>query len=251
MAEFDREAPVYDATRPPPSREELRAVLTALEGCPQVLEGGVGTGRFSIPLTEAGHHMTGVDLSREMIRRAREKGLHQLVLGSLEHLPFRDQTFDASLLVHVLQLLPDPLPALMELTRVSRHRVVTVFPDRNGAGGQGIGRLRERYREIALELGHPLPPRPRYWQNGKALVARFPPAGIETVAVPRDPRHRETDLLRLQALRSPTIPPEVHERIVERLAEERRARPAPSPAVRHVQVVWWDPATLPLPPSPA
>jgi SAM-dependent methyltransferase len=247
MAEFDREASIYDETRAPPAPEELRAVLHALEGCPRVLEGGVGTGRFSVPLSEQGHQMTGVDISREMMRRARQKGLGALVLGSLYRLPFREASFDASLLVHVLQLLPDPFSPLRELARVSRQRVVAVFPDRGGR--EGMGRFRERYRQYAEELGYPLPPRPRYWENGQKLLAAVPPAGLERVELPRDPGSLQSRLERRQAFGFSGVPPEVHAKILDRLQQERGGERTDRPPRRTVHVAWWEARTLlgPLP----
>ena len=112
-----------------------------------------------------------------------------------------------------------------------------------------MGRFRERYRQYAEELGHPLPPRPRYWENGEKLLTALPPAGPERVTVPRDPRFLASRLDRRQALGSSGVPPEVHAKILERTREERGKERPPPPLRRTVRVAWWEAKTLsgPLP----
>ncbi|MEE9592171.1 MAG: class I SAM-dependent methyltransferase, partial [Thermoplasmata archaeon] len=74
---FDRIAHRYDETRTLPS-SQMEAVMghlvSALSSYDRVLEVGVGTGRFAIPLQRAGIPLIGVDISARMVARAREKG---------------------------------------------------------------------------------------------------------------------------------------------------------------------------------
>lgn len=65
--EFDRIAPVYDETRRAPSDEELRTLSGILTGCRTVLDAGVGTGRFAVPLRQFEFNIIGVDLSLGMM----------------------------------------------------------------------------------------------------------------------------------------------------------------------------------------
>lgn len=59
----------------------------------RVLEIGCGTGRFLGHLAEQGYHVTGVDLSGRMLRRAaRRHG--EVALASVTHLPFQSEAFD-------------------------------------------------------------------------------------------------------------------------------------------------------------
>ncbi len=127
--EFDRIAPVYDETRPPPSEEEVRALAEILTGCRTILDAGVGTGRFAIPLHAHDFDVLGVDLSLGLMRRARAEGITRLVRADLTQLPFPSKVVDAAFMAHVLQLVPDPRPVLRELGRVARHRVVIVRPE--------------------------------------------------------------------------------------------------------------------------
>ena len=127
--EFDHIAPFYDETRPAPTEEEMGALAELLEGCRSVVDAGVGTGRFALPLIARGIDVVGVDLSVGMMGRARAKGVHALIRGDIRRLPIADERVDAGFLAHVLQLLPDPGPALRELGRVARRSVVVQLAD--------------------------------------------------------------------------------------------------------------------------
>lgn len=247
MPEFDLVAPVYDETRRPPHELELGTVLKALGGARDVLEGGIGTGRFARPLTDQGVRVTGVDLSRGMMQRAREKGLARLVQGDLLHLPFHDASFDAALLVHVLQLVPSPEDVLLELARVASDRVVAQLPELHHGGSSRRGDLRRRYLEIASEMGWQAPSPPRYWGNSERVLALAPPDRIEVAEVTppgdTDPERVWKDLRSFGGLI--VIPPEVHERVVARLREEMGPRELPhGPRHRSLRVAVWDAGAL-------
>ncbi|MDE1819328.1 MAG: methyltransferase domain-containing protein [Euryarchaeota archaeon] len=247
MPEFDLVAPLYDATRRPPSPAELGAVAEALQTCTEVLEAGVGTGRFAKPLSDRGFHLTGVDISREMLKRAGEKGLPRLLQADVHRLPFRDGAFEASLIIHVLQLIPEPARALEELARVARERVVAHLPDHRSGGLALRGELLQRYGEIAAEMGHPLPPRRRFWENTERVLRDLPPERVfvveEDISPPTDPEMRWRDLRGFGGLI--TVPPEMHERIVARLLEEGRGDELPlGPRTRTLRVAVWETSGL-------
>ncbi|QGZ52374.1 methyltransferase domain-containing protein [Streptomyces sp. QHH-9511] len=87
------------------------------EAALQVLDVGCGTGSLSELMAEAGHHVTGVDLSPRMIERARVKlrtaGLEgRFLLGDAALPPTGDDRFDVLLSRHLLWTLPDPQGAL-------------------------------------------------------------------------------------------------------------------------------------------
>lgn len=52
----------------------------------RILDIGCGTGRHSIELTKRGYHITGIDLSESLLKRAREKALEQNL-----HIDFQKQ----------------------------------------------------------------------------------------------------------------------------------------------------------------
>ena len=131
--EFDRVAGIYDETRRGLEPETLGGILRALasHGCRTVLEIGVGTGRVGVPLQRAGVQVTGVDLSRGMIERARAKGLLDLVLGDGLTAPFRSGSFDAVFVAHVLHIVARPWDLVREGSRLGRVGVFALVRDWN------------------------------------------------------------------------------------------------------------------------
>ena len=247
--EFDRIAPVYDETRRPPSREELDALAAMLGGCRTVLDAGVGTGRFAVPLRERGFEVVGVDLSLEMMRRARSKGVSALIRADALHLPLADHVVDAGFMAHVLQLLPDPRIALRELGRVARRRVVVQLPEWfDRPPSDVVRRRRARYREIAAELGYTLPERcPRYWHSLEELGAIATPVEVRVVTRPL-PEGEGSDerFARWVAgmLGGGQIPAEVHAEIVRRLQAEFPGDPVGWRRPRTSRFVAWEASQL-------
>src|SRR5437867_10412182 len=89
---FDRVADVYDETRGLPPRVLAKAVAVLsqeLEG-ERVLEIGVGTGRYAVPLQKSGVRVIGVDIAPKMVARGLEKGLRDVVFADGARLPFRE-----------------------------------------------------------------------------------------------------------------------------------------------------------------
>lgn len=121
---FDRAAGFYDQTRgfPPGVADEMAALaMTLLDGRTHALEIGVGTGRIAKPLLARGLRLTGVDLSRGMMRRLRETlgdlPPPALVEGNIMRLPFGDSSFEAVVAVHILHLVSDWRAVLDEVQR--------------------------------------------------------------------------------------------------------------------------------------
>lgn len=80
-----------------------------------VLDLGCGTGSLALLAAEAGHRVTGVDMSPRMAERARAKlaGTGAEVLtGDAARPPVGERRFDVVLARHVLWLLPDPAAVL-------------------------------------------------------------------------------------------------------------------------------------------
>jgi ubiquinone/menaquinone biosynthesis C-methylase UbiE len=215
-AEYDQMAEEYDATREAPTQEEVGAIAASLEGCRSVLDVGVGTGRFARPISGLGFDVTGVDVSRRMLLKAREKGLEQLLLGDAYSLPFRDKSFDATIIIHVLHVVADWAKVMREIGRVTRGNVITILrvpqvPEVSGATsipnpGQGAG--------------YPVRTQHRMWQNEQELKERVPPMNLErirdeTVSIPVAEAMR-----RLEAKRSfgaQMMPPEIRQSMMERI----------------------------------
>lgn len=103
-----------------------------------VADVGCGTGSFAIRLARAGHHVVGVDPSREMLRVARSRSGEELVRwidGDATDLP--DEAFDSAIMSgHAFQNLLTDDQVLETLTAV-RDRLVPggrfMFESRNPA----------------------------------------------------------------------------------------------------------------------
>jgi SAM-dependent methyltransferase len=128
---FDAIAGRYDRVYAPSSLESrvrLERVLRELPARCRVLDLGVGTGRELSMLLDAGHAVTGVDLSPEMLARcARRTRPVPLVLADLwGELPFDAASFDAVIALHGTLAHPPSQDALVpfarEVARVLRTR---------------------------------------------------------------------------------------------------------------------------------
>lgn len=126
---FDRASHFYDATRGFPDGVDRQVAgfiqqFAQLDTSHQILEIGVGTGRIALPLAPYVRHIVGVDISRQMMAKLREKqqkeSIH-LAQADAHHLPFPSNTFDAIVVVHVLHLVADPVRVLKELARVLKR----------------------------------------------------------------------------------------------------------------------------------
>lgn len=89
----------------------------------KILDIGAGTGFLSIMLAEMGHEVVGLDISEEMMERAKSKAMGlgikvEFKLGDAENLPFETGSFDALVNRAVLWTLPDPKKAIVEWRRV-------------------------------------------------------------------------------------------------------------------------------------
>jgi demethylmenaquinone methyltransferase/2-methoxy-6-polyprenyl-1,4-benzoquinol methylase len=87
-----------------------------------VLDVATGTGLVADLLLRAGHPVTGLDQSQEMLAAARIRfdGRVQLVQAPAESLPFPDGSFDHLTFTYLLRYVDEPGEVLRELARVVR-----------------------------------------------------------------------------------------------------------------------------------
>jgi SAM-dependent methyltransferase len=121
---FDRAAEYYDRTRrisDEASRAQTELLSAELAGRGRCLEVGIGTGLIALPLAAAGVPLVGLDLSTPMLAKLVEKAGRRpfpLVVGDATMLPFADGSVGASIVRHVLHLIPGWRVAVAELARV-------------------------------------------------------------------------------------------------------------------------------------
>jgi ubiquinone/menaquinone biosynthesis C-methylase UbiE len=114
-----------------------------------VLEVGFGPGviiqRLS-KLVSAGR-VAGIDPSQEMVMQARarnataiQNGLVDLRRGSVDSLPFDDNSFDKALAINSMQVWPDPSTGMREMGRVMKSgaRVALGFTPYSGQPNEGL-----------------------------------------------------------------------------------------------------------------
>jgi len=158
LSNFDRVAHVYDATRslsPEVMSKVIDGILNYVGGS-NIVDFGVGTGRFAAPLASSGLEVVGLDISTSMISKARDKGVGGLVLASALSSPFRPQSFDYAMVVHFMHLLEEWRAAIREVSRVARKGLITLIGDALGSRPRDMYvELRERrgFRMAGLRLG--------------------------------------------------------------------------------------------------
>ncbi len=156
---FDRIADRYDETRSLP-KDIMEQVVDALEmvvdSRKPILDIGVGTGRFGLPLQVRGQDIVGIDVSAKMLGKARAKGLEGLVRADVCRMPFRDKAFGVAMSVHLLHLISEWRCALGEIARVTSERYVTVASFREDSPAEMMRLFYEgRCKELGHEVRHP------------------------------------------------------------------------------------------------
>jgi phosphatidylethanolamine/phosphatidyl-N-methylethanolamine N-methyltransferase len=127
-AAYRRYAGVYDAVFGPVLQPGRRAVLDALGLRPgdRVLEVGVGTG-LSLPLYPRDVRITGIDVSREMLDKARRRverrglaNVEALLEMDAEKTHFAPASFDKIVAMYVMPVVERPAAVLEEMHRVCK-----------------------------------------------------------------------------------------------------------------------------------
>ena len=124
---YRRWAPVYDQTFGRFVEAAVRSVTARANEYPgTLLEVGVGTG-LALPYYSSRLQVTGIDLSPHMLERARERvhregrqNIEALIEMDATALEFPDNHFDVAAAMFVMTVVPDPVRAMLELSRVTK-----------------------------------------------------------------------------------------------------------------------------------
>jgi ubiquinone/menaquinone biosynthesis C-methylase UbiE len=177
---FDRVAEIYDTTRGLPE-EVMKDIIAVFERIMSrdtlILDAGVGTGRFALPLQERGFEVVGLDVAPKMLRKAREKGLLNLFKGDLCSLPFMDSSFQFTISVHVLHLIADWRCALAEVGRVTTDEFLSVLSLKDNSPAQEV---RKVYEEACMKLGYEVR---HLGMRERELVDMLPPDSMRKLLI--------------------------------------------------------------------
>jgi phosphatidylethanolamine/phosphatidyl-N-methylethanolamine N-methyltransferase len=144
---YRRWAPVYDFTFGKVADwGRMRTVdyINGLEG--RVLEVGIGTG-ISLPHYKRSLKVTAIDLSPDMLKRARERvereqlsHVEDIIEMDAGDMSFPDNSFDVVVAMYVLTVVPEPRRVMQELQRVCKPGgeviVVNHFSKTDGLRGR-------------------------------------------------------------------------------------------------------------------
>jgi SAM-dependent methyltransferase len=121
----------------PPGRANTDFSVLYLEAMPNatLLDVGCGNGSMLRTMHRLGWHVEGVDPDKEAVRFAASKGL-KVHHGNLAAQKFRDSSFDAVTLSHVIEHVHDPLALVQECHRILKPhgRLSLATPNGNSFG---------------------------------------------------------------------------------------------------------------------
>ena len=125
----------------------------------RILEVGVGTG-LSLPFFRRDSHVTGVDISAEMLAKAerrveRQKLAHvdALHIMDAEHLEFEDNSFDAVLALYVASVVPSPARFAAEMRRVCIPGGTIVLVNHFTSENWALRWMEKRLARLARHIG--------------------------------------------------------------------------------------------------
>jgi phosphatidylethanolamine/phosphatidyl-N-methylethanolamine N-methyltransferase len=163
-AAYRRYARVYDALFGPVLQPGRKAVMQALECRPgeRVLEVGVGTG-LSLPLYPPDVRVTGIDLSREMLEKARVRvgrrrlsNVEGLLEMDAEAMDFPDASFDKVVAMYVVSVVPQPAKLFKELHRVCKPHGDIFIVNHVRSSNPVVGAVEKSLARFSDQLGfHP------------------------------------------------------------------------------------------------
>jgi phosphatidylethanolamine/phosphatidyl-N-methylethanolamine N-methyltransferase len=194
-AAYRRWAGVYDTVFGGISAWGRRRAVAAVNRLPgtQVLEVGVGTG-LALPHYLGTKRITGIDLSHEMLERARERVANER-LGNVaalqemdaEATSFADASFDIAVAMFVASVVPNPKVLMAELKRVVRPGGHILFVNHFAAEGGPRWWAERALAPASRALGwHPDFAVDALFSSEERSRARFdpvPPFGLFTLAL--------------------------------------------------------------------
>jgi phosphatidylethanolamine/phosphatidyl-N-methylethanolamine N-methyltransferase len=177
-------------------RRRAVAAVNRLAG-PRVLEVGVGTG-LALPLYRRDLQVVGIDLSREMLEKAKERveaerlaNVGGLLEMDAERMAFADDSFDIAVAMFTASVVPDAKRLMAEMSRVVRPGGHLLFVNHFAAEGGPRWWIERAMAPLSRRLGwHPDFALRDLLDPEVTAVERIepcPPAGIFTLVQLRSP----------------------------------------------------------------
>lgn len=121
---------MYDERYGEEQEAKYKTALVGVKPRGLVLDVGCGTGLFSNHVASEAEKVVGVDFSKELLLKAKERAETlenvDLVQADADHLPFRNDLFDVVFAFTMLQNMPKPLETLRETHRIARKGAVVM-----------------------------------------------------------------------------------------------------------------------------
>ena len=140
-----------------PGREQAMRLLDVKRN-DHVLEVGIGTG-LNLPLYPTHCHITGIDLSEEMLEKAQDKvielGLISVTLKVMDAtvMDFGESEFDSAVATYTISAVPDPVGVLREMRRVVKPGGSIVLLNHFRSERRVVGRLEDLVSPVCTRLG--------------------------------------------------------------------------------------------------
>jgi phosphatidylethanolamine/phosphatidyl-N-methylethanolamine N-methyltransferase len=179
---YRRQAAFYDYAFGAVSATARRRAIDAVNALPgtDVLEVGVGTG-LALPRYAADKRVTGIDLSADMLARARARvaalrlaNVDALLELDAEDTGLPDACFDIAAVMFVASVVPHPTRLLAELKRVVRPGGHILFINHFSAAGG----LRLAVERAMIPLAHTLG-----WHPDFPMASLLGPAEMATASI--------------------------------------------------------------------
>src|SRR5919112_3161227 len=185
---YEKLAKIYDLVFGPtlhPGRVTALELMGIKPG-DRILEVGVGTG-INTSMYPRNCHVTGVDLSRSMLEKARERvareGLDNVRLLEMDaqNLTFADDSFDIVYAPYLVSVVPDPVRVVREMRRVCRPGGKIIVLNHFRSANAILSRIERAISPLTVHIGFKsdldLP--------GFLAQAELRPVSIQKVNVPR------------------------------------------------------------------
>jgi phosphatidylethanolamine/phosphatidyl-N-methylethanolamine N-methyltransferase len=176
--------------------------LAAPGGLLRVLEVGVGTG-LALPHYRRDIEVVGIDLSREMLERARARVARErlahvrgLLEMDAERMAFRDGTFDVAVAMFTASVVPDAKRLFAEMARVVRRDGTLLFVNHFAVESGLRWWLERSMAPLARMLG---------WHPDFKLTDLLDPAQVPVEAVEPCPPVRLFSLVRVRNVGTPAV----------------------------------------------